>query len=68
MDNNVVLQDDFDTYGQLISISEDMVITQKGDNFGFVNIQSGEYHEPIFNYIWDFSEGLAAVRIAENQQ
>lgn len=67
-DNNVVLKDDVDTYGQLISISEEMVRTQKGDNFGFVIIPNGEYREPIFNYLWDFSEGLAAARITENQQ
>lgn len=65
--NNVILKDDFETYGQLIFISEGMVITQKGDDFGFVNCKLGEYHEPIFDYIWRFSEGLAAARIEENR-
>lgn len=59
-DNFVILKDDHKTYGHLISIREGMVRTWKGDNFGFVNLRKGEYQEPIFNYIWDFSEGLAA--------
>ena len=65
-DNFVILKDDHETYGDLISVREGMVRTRKDDNFGFVNLRKGEYQEPIFNYIWDFSEGLAAVRLKEN--
>ena len=67
-DNKVVVKDDFETIGQIISLSEGMARIIKGENFGFVNCRSSLYLDPIFNYIWDFSEGMAVVRIAENQQ
>lgn len=66
-DGNVILKDNYEAYGHIISINEGMVRTQKGDNFGFIDCKKLEYLEPVFDYVRDFSEGLAAVRIEENK-
>lgn len=49
------------------SVNEDMARIMKGESFGFVDCMTGRMITPIYNYVWDFSNGLAHIRLTEGQ-
>lgn len=49
------------------SVKEDMARIMKGERFGFADCKEDRVIEPIFDYVWDFSKGLAHVRLTEEQ-
>ena len=48
-------------------ISEGMARIQQVESFGFANCRNGNIIAPVFNYVYEFSEGLAVVRLTEEQ-
>ncbi|MDY4650564.1 MAG: WG repeat-containing protein, partial [Muribaculaceae bacterium] len=48
-------------------ISEGMSRIQQVESFGFANCRNGNIIAPVFNYVYEFSEGLAVVRLTEEQ-
>ena len=49
------------------SVNEEMARVRKGEDFGFADCRSGNRIAPVFDYVWDFSNGLAHIRLTENQ-
>lgn len=45
--------------------SEGMVIIQQGEKFGYADCRTDNIILPVYNYVWDFSEGLGTVRRCE---
>ncbi|MBQ9097499.1 MAG: WG repeat-containing protein [Clostridia bacterium] len=43
------------------NLSEDFVIYKRNNKSGFINIKTGEKIEAVYDMVYDFSEGLAAV-------
>ena len=44
-----------------------MARIQQVESFGFANCRNGNIIAPVFNYVYEFSEGLAVVRLTEEQ-
>lgn len=51
----------------MATISEDMARISKGEKFGFVDCKTEKEISPVFDYVWDFSNGLAHVRLTEKE-
>lgn len=48
-------------------ICEEIACIQHGESFGFTDCKNGNIISPVFNYVYEFSEGVAAVRLTEAQ-
>ena len=48
-------------------VSEDMARVREVESFGFIDCKTLNRIPPIFNYVWDFSNGLAHIRLTEKQ-
>lgn len=56
------------TFEYIVSkVREDMARVMKVESFGFIDCKSLNRIPPIFDYVWDFSNGLAHVRFTEKQ-
>lgn len=51
----------------LPAVNEDMARIMQVESFGFVECRTGNTLAPVFDYVWDFSNGLAHVRLTEKQ-
>lgn len=49
------------------SMAEGMARVRLEEEFGFADCRSGAFIEPIYDFVWDFADGLAHVRVTEKQ-
>ena len=49
-------------------LSEGKMRIRNNEQFGFVDLQTGSVIPPLFNFVWDFNNGLARVRVTELQR
>lgn len=49
-------------------LSEGKMRFQNNEQFGFVDLLAGSVIPPLFNFVWDFNNGIARVRVTELQR